>query len=315
MPGSVPLVSVIVPCYNAAPFVAETILSVVAQTYQHWEIILIDDGSKDNTIDVIQPFLEDTRIKLHIQENQGVSATRNRGISLAQGDFIAFLDSDDVWKPEMLHRLLEIFQKYPDVGVCGSLAIFIDADGHPIGKQASNGQDFYGWASAPFVSRKLAFNLSSMVRRSVCERLQSEQGYCFDEVITSLAEDFDFWLRCSSFTPFYQIDDWLFFYRQWGGNATSRILFQRQDTVLNVIVPRFLKLYGGNKYVRRKHVQQLKSFFCHERGSNITVWSAKIYWFIRSILHNPYHRDAWGALGYQMLPKAVHRWLKNWVKR
>jgi glycosyltransferase involved in cell wall biosynthesis len=126
-----PLVSVIIPCYNAAHFVAETIRSVAAQSYSNWELILIDDGSSDNTVEVIQPFLEDRRIRFHTQKNQGVSAARNNGAAFARGDFIAFLDSDDVWLPEKLHRQLDVFRKYPAAGICGSGYIEIDAGSKP----------------------------------------------------------------------------------------------------------------------------------------------------------------------------------------
>jgi len=310
-----PLVSVIVPCYNVAPFVAETTRSVLAQTYQNWELILIDDGSKDNTAEIVQPFLDDSRIQFHVQKNSGVSAARNNGIAFAQGDFIAFLDSDDVWLPEKLHRQLEIFQKYPDVGVCGAGYIAINADGQPTSKAIDN-KDFHGQASAPLVSSALSIPLSSgIVRKEICKQIKSDQGHLFDESITSLSEDFDFWLRCSAYIPFYKIGEPLFLYRVWEGNATSVIWLKRQETVLNIIVPSFFNLYGGSKYVQRKHVQQLRSVFYHERGSIATTWRTKTYWFIRSLLCNPCNRDAWGALGHQLLPMPIYRWIKNLVKR
>ena len=315
MSNNLPLVSVIVPCYNVAPFVAETICSVIVQTYPNWELILIDDGSTDNTAGVIRPFLEDVRIQLHVQENQGVSATRNKGIALAKGDFIAFLDSDDVWLPEKLHRQLEIFQKFSDVGVCGAGYIGINADCQTT-KRVSDGQDFYGQASVPLVSCTLSMPLSSgIVRKDICERIQSEQGYLFNESISSLSEDFDFWLRCSGLTSFYKIGESLLQYRIWKGNATSSIWLKRQDTMLDVIVPKFCNLYGGSQYVKRRHIRRMKSSFYHERGSNATSWSAKTYWFVCSVLCNPQNRDAWGALGHQILSKPIYRWIMKMVKR
>jgi len=217
------LVSIIVPCYNAARFVPTTIESVIAQTYPNWELILIDDGSTDNTAEVIKPFLTDSRIQFHVQKNQGVSATRNRGIILAKGEFIAFLDSDDIWEPDKLRQQLEVFNKYPDVGVCGTEYVTIDSEGVP-GQIVSNNVDFYGQASAALVTCSLSIPLSSsIVRKNLSDRLQSEQEYCFDETITSLSEDFDFWLRLSAYCMFYKIAQPLLQYRIWQGNATSRI--------------------------------------------------------------------------------------------
>ena len=318
MLNSTPLVSVITPCYNVAPFIAETIRSVIVQTYPHWELILIDDGSTDNIAEVVQPFLEDKRIQFHVQENQGVSATRNNGVALTKGDFVAFLDGDDVWLPEKLRRQLEVFQKHPDAGVCGTGYIEIDADSQPTGHEVTDIRDFYGQASAPLVSGALSIPLSSgMVRKEVCEQIETDHGYLFDKSITSLSEDYDFWLRCSVWVSFYKIGEPLFQYRVREGNATSITALKRQDSVLNEIVPRFCNIHGGSRYVQRQHIRQLKSILYHERGSSAktTTWFAKTYWFIRSLLCNPRNRDPWGALGHQLLPKSVYRGIKKLLKR
>ena len=103
-----PLVSVIMPAYNAEPFIAEAIGSVQAQTVSDWELIVLDDGSSDQTLAILSDFAEkDPRIRLFVnEENMGVARTRNRGLDLVQGKFIAFLDSDDYWKPHMLQTML-----------------------------------------------------------------------------------------------------------------------------------------------------------------------------------------------------------------
>ncbi|MFE7063735.1 glycosyltransferase family 2 protein [Sutcliffiella sp. NPDC057660] len=107
------LISIIMPAYNCERYIEEAIKSVIEQTYQFWELIVIDDGSRDNTVRIIKELsIKDTRIKLYINEtNQGVSATRNRGITLANGNWIAFLDSDDMWKKNKLEKQLLHSQK------------------------------------------------------------------------------------------------------------------------------------------------------------------------------------------------------------
>lgn len=100
---STPKISVIVPIYNAAPYVAKCIEGILSQTYRNIEVILIDDGSTDRSAEICQAFAQkDLRIRFISQENQGVSATRNNGIALAEGEFIAFIDSDDEICPEYL---------------------------------------------------------------------------------------------------------------------------------------------------------------------------------------------------------------------
>lgn len=107
------LVSIVMPAYNCEKYVVEAINSVLAQTYKNWELLVLDDGSKDNTLQIIEEFSQkDSRIKaLPNGKNMGVSATRNRGVELASGDWIAFLDSDDMWEPVKLEVQFEIVEK------------------------------------------------------------------------------------------------------------------------------------------------------------------------------------------------------------
>ncbi len=97
-----PLVSIIMPVWNRAEMLAEAVRSVLAQTYQHWQLIIVDDGSTDNTAQICKEFLSDPRIEYHFQENAGVSTARNQGYSLSKGEFIAYLDSDNLWYPYTL---------------------------------------------------------------------------------------------------------------------------------------------------------------------------------------------------------------------
>ena len=126
-----PLVSIIMPAYNCEKYITEAIASVVNQTYPNWELIVIDDGSQDNTINIVEGLaLKDKRINLCQNEhNIGVSKTRNKGISIAKGQWIAFLDSDDCWAPEKLERQLCISEKHKDVEFIFSASHFMDENG------------------------------------------------------------------------------------------------------------------------------------------------------------------------------------------
>ena len=98
-----PLVSVIIPCYNAEKYVGQAIESVLNQIYKNFEIIIISDGSTDSSENVVKNYLAlDERIKLFTQTNKGVALTRNRGVEISKGAIIAFLDADDAWEPENL---------------------------------------------------------------------------------------------------------------------------------------------------------------------------------------------------------------------
>lgn len=116
------LVSVIIIFLNGEPFLAEAIDSVLAQTYPHWELLLVDDGSSDNSAVICQKYLSQRPSQIHYLhhlnlENRGMSASRNLGIAHAQGDYIAFLDADDVWLPHKLAEQVAIMQQYPQAGM------------------------------------------------------------------------------------------------------------------------------------------------------------------------------------------------------
>ena len=99
------LVSIIMPSYNTAKYIEESIKSVLAQTYMNWELLIVDDCSTDNTDEIVQPFLSDKRVKyLKNEKNSGAAISRNRALREAKGKWIAFLDSDDLWMPEKLEK-------------------------------------------------------------------------------------------------------------------------------------------------------------------------------------------------------------------
>lgn len=122
-----PPVSVIIPTYNCDRYLAEAIESVLQQTYSAWELIIVDDGSMDNTSQVVQPYA--ARVRYVYQENQGVSAARNHGMQLAQGEFIAFLDADDFFLPHKLAAQVAVFQAQPQLGMVHSGWWRVDAVG------------------------------------------------------------------------------------------------------------------------------------------------------------------------------------------
>src|SRR3989338_9975584 len=111
-----PLVSVVIPTYNGSRFIKETIQSVLDQTYTNIEAIIVDDGSKDNTPDIVKS-INDSRIIYIRQENAGVSMARNNGINISKGEYIAFLDHDDVWLPCKLERQLLLFKENPVIAM------------------------------------------------------------------------------------------------------------------------------------------------------------------------------------------------------
>lgn len=130
-----PLVSVVIATYNGERFVAETLDSVLAQTWEHLEVIVCDDGSTDGTLDILAGYRD--RVLVHRQKNRGVSAARNRGASFARGEYIAFLDHDDLWEPDMLERQVGLLLARKGHGLVYGDSWIIDTQGHSFGQRKS----------------------------------------------------------------------------------------------------------------------------------------------------------------------------------
>ena len=128
-----PLVSVIIPAYNYAQYLAEAIDSVLAQTYEPIEVIVVDDGSTDNTPQILAHYAD--RIRAIRQRNQGESVARNTGISAARGEMIALLDADDTWEKTALTDLVAVLKQATDIGLVFGVLTLVDAQGTPLGRR------------------------------------------------------------------------------------------------------------------------------------------------------------------------------------
>lgn len=129
-----PVISIIMPIYNAAQTLSESIASVQAQTLGNWELILIDDGSRDDSHTIAERIArDDSRIRILKQSNQGPAAARNTGIAVARADLLAFLDADDHWAPERLSGMITNLNAYPNTGVMFSRTRFVHRDMHKTG--------------------------------------------------------------------------------------------------------------------------------------------------------------------------------------
>ncbi|MGN0236550.1 MAG: glycosyltransferase family 2 protein [Lepagella sp.] len=119
------MISVVIPLYNKEALIGRTLESVLAQSYQDFEVVVVNDGSSDGSAAVVESFA-DPRIRLIRQENAGVSAARNRGIAEARGEFIALLDGDDIWRPDYLATVANLIERYPQCGVFATGYEFVD---------------------------------------------------------------------------------------------------------------------------------------------------------------------------------------------
>ncbi len=201
-----PSVSVVVPTFNAGRLLEETLDSVEAQTLPPLEIIVIDDGSTDDTVERVHR--RAPRVRLVTQANRGVSSARNRGWMEAQGDLLCFLDQDDVWHPMQLERQAACLHAIPAAAAVATPYWFCRADGAlrlsdlvwPADPGGANMVDGYeGWTYHRFLLDCWALTSATMIRR---QALVSVGG--FDESLP-YSEDWDLWLRLSRQAPFVQL--------------------------------------------------------------------------------------------------------------
>ena len=202
-----PLVSVIIPVYNKRKFIKDTIDSVINQSYQNFEIIVIEDGSTDESLDVIRS-LHDSRLRVFPQSNAGVERARNLGFSQSNGSFIVFLDADDLMRSDRLSKQLELFKLDEDLVLVGTWANVIDHSGKVIGSicpSSSNAAIQLG-----HLFRNQFVSSSVMVRRSGVT-----DGLVFNQTRgRRFAEDFDLWNRVSKKGLVFNIPEKLTSYRR-----------------------------------------------------------------------------------------------------
>ena len=117
MNNNITIISVVIPLYNKERYIARAIQSALGQTYGDFELIVVDDGSTDGSVDIVSQFA-DTRLRLINQANAGVGAARNRGIKDAKYELITFLDADDEWMPDFLETVLELREEFPEASLC-----------------------------------------------------------------------------------------------------------------------------------------------------------------------------------------------------
>jgi len=187
---SEPRVSVVLPTWNRKRLLGEAIASVLAQTYQDYEVLVVDDGSTDGTAAWVQESVTDARVRYLGQENRGVSAARNAGIRAARGELIAFQDSDDLWLPSKLARQVPLFDR-PEVGFvfCGSAR----QDGAGGFREVRHpGAEYRGHAVGAMIRRNMMPTPSVMIRK----RIALETGPMYEDLV--FGEDWNYWLRIAA---------------------------------------------------------------------------------------------------------------------
>lgn len=207
------LVSVVIATFNLAAYLPLAIKSVLDQTYKNIEVIIVDDGSTDGTRDAISVYLNDPRVTYLFQENKGQAAAKNYGVRESRGEYVAFLDGDDMWVPEKLDAQIPMFLKSEAVGLVYSRMRYIDEIGKEL--KVTDNELFRGRVSGPLLIRNFIGFGTCVVKKECFERLGAFQEH------RRMGIDYDLWLRLSTQYEFEYVDRPLLCYRLWAGQMSK----------------------------------------------------------------------------------------------
>lgn len=240
----VPLFSIIMTSYNYEKYIFHAIESVISQTYQNWELIIVDDCSSDNSWQIIQGF-SDKRIKaIQQKENLGACTAYNLALSMTQGDYIASLDSDDMFHPTKLERQSNFFLDNPEVDICGSYITEIDCDGCILDGKTPHADWFNVLIDlndpASWIKENRLCHSSVVVRAELHKLLGGMNGQL------TYTPDWEFWIRAFSIgSKFSVICEPLTLYRNHGLNITHKnkvaMLKEHSHTFVEYLLPLLIK--------------------------------------------------------------------------
>ncbi len=269
-----PKVSVIMPTFNRAAYLQEAIESVLEQTYIDYELIIIDDGSVDNTKEVCAKYGE--KVRYLYQENKGSPSARNYGISQARGKYIALLDDDDRWVPHKLQIQVDFMEKHPELAFICSSAYVID--------QVDNATKFFGVSSSEnsfdhLILGNFVFHLTVLAKKEIILEIG---GY---DTNLLLCQDYDLWLRIAKKHPFCCIDEPLAYYRIHPQNISHKVeaALANEEEIL-----RKKELMSDLPFFRVQHIRAVHYMQFAKNFIKIGAYEKAKMCFLKAILCSPF---------------------------
>gem|GEM_PF-5610097 len=258
------------PVYNGSKYIAKAIQSVLDQTHQNFELIIVDDGSTDETVSIVNSFIKSLKEKIHLicQSNGGVSVARNTALNLAQGEWVAFLDCDDVWKIDKLEKQLKIANANKSVGLIYSYADFVDEELESVINYSRINYNYRGSSLIELFCKDFLITSSVMIRRQVI------QGIGHFNSLLRVGEDYEFFLRVLAVTEIDLVEEPLF-QRRILPTSLSRLSFVDDwltdlKTLHNTLArhPELIELYSDRIFSRLGELYFSLGYQCLEEGYN-----------------------------------------------
>jgi GT2 family glycosyltransferase len=312
-----PIISVIVPAYNSEQTILETIESVLQQTFSDFELIVINDGSTDRTLELLNT-VKDPRLKIFSYPNAGVSVARNRGITHTSGDFIAFLDHDDLWTSDKFEVQLAALQQHPEAGLVYSWAYYMDEKGESFYADKSifiEGNVYEQLLVRDFI----ASGSSCLIRRQAIESVGE-----FDPSVPGV-DDWDYWIRLAAHWHFVVVPKGQVFFRQSLGSQSSKKVEIMEKNMLRVVEKAFQSAPPEMQYLKNQSLANTYTYLAYKywaraESADETKQAAQKLWMaIR--LYPPILLDSWARnlfiklLLIQFFPPQLSRHLLQFVSK
>jgi glycosyltransferase involved in cell wall biosynthesis len=323
------LVTVVIPAYNAEVFIAQTIKSVIVQTYPHWELIVVDDGSTDNTANIVSSF-NDSRIRYIYQENRGLGEARNTGIHAAQSEIIAFLDADDVWDLKFLEKMVGLLNQHPQAAAVYCGFQYINSQGQSVGNPRLQVVPLDIFHKTLIHKGNWLVPCAVVLRKKLVEEVGLFDGELWG------VEDTDMWIRLSARYPFVGLSEILVKYRVHNENMSKdpkhmitgahRLAEKRHgpptgDVLLWPEIKRFAyaKLYrhATRSYLAAGNISQSAAYFqqlfeiAPDMALSMAVWRM----LVRVHLPVEYRDDPTAPLNWEMAQSDIENLLAELERR
>jgi len=240
-------VSVIIPARNMARYLPFAIESVLRQSYTGWELHVVDDGSTDQTPEVVSKYLTDSRVRYWAQPNQERAVARNRGIASSSGEYVAFLDADDVWRPDKLARQVSVLERARESALCYTYARYIDPEGNPL-KAERHVAAREGYILPQLIRGNFIPVSSVVVRRSALDTV----GVFDTDSRLIGSEDWDLWLRIAAAFPVRLVPEELTLYRVHHTPRSHRVMLTGAIAVVK-------KRFSNPEFAGKAHITKRKA--------------------------------------------------------
>lgn len=287
------LISIITPTFNREKTLLPAVESVLAQSWKHWELLIIDDGSTDQTREVLSEYLQDSRIHYYYQENQGQSIARNQGLKRARGALVCFLDSDDLWTTSKLEHQYKIMAESPDVDLVHGDEITIDESCTEVTRK--NMRRYSG-----HISRWLLADNSVSINTVMARR------HCFDQMggfsgRYGVADDYDIWLRFSARYNFLYVPEFFGYYRVMPDQISTdkERRFLANERIIKDFIEQFPSALKPQELRRG-----LSRFYCRKARYFAQTGRIRVAWSAigQALRLSPYDIVVWRSLYRVMFP-------------